>query len=165
MNFKEIDNYIIYEDGRIFSKKFNRFIKSTLDKRKDRPINKCYYKVCLYKNGKRYTKSIHRLVAEAFIPNPNNLEMVDHIDQNPQNNDITNLRWCSRSTNTLNTGVQKNNRLGEKFISIKKVKTYIYYRFGIRQGNKYVISKFFKTLEEAIIFRNEWLKENPKYSL
>ena len=161
MNFKPIEgfeNYIIYEDGRIFNKKFNRFITNFLK------INTKlkYYVVCLCKNTKQYTKKLHRLLALAFIPNPNNLEMVDHIDRNPQNNAIENLRWCSRSTNMLNKAVQKNNKLGEKYIAKTKNNTY---KINIKKGNNHRIQKIFKTLEDAIEFRNEWIKENPEYSL
>jgi len=165
MNFKEIEgfeDYIIYEDGDIYSKFYNKFMKSSINKRKDRPLDKCYYVICLFKNNKIHTKKIHRLLALAFIPNPDNLPCVDHIDRNPQNNAIENLRWASYSTNKLNCGVQKDNQLGEKYIGKTKNNTY---RFRIIKYNKYVISEYFKTLEEAIEYRNEWLKKNPQYSL
>lgn len=61
-----------------------------------------YVDVSLYKDGKRIHKKPHRLVAEAFIPNPNNLPEVDHIDTNKDNNRIDNLRWCTHSENHLN---------------------------------------------------------------
>lgn len=48
------------------------------------------------------TKLVHRLVAEAFIPNPNNYTDVDHIDGDRTNNNVSNLRWCTRSMNMLN---------------------------------------------------------------
>ena len=45
---------------------------------------------------------LHRLVADAFLDNPNNHQFVDHIDRDRLHNDVTNLRWCSRSQNGMN---------------------------------------------------------------
>lgn len=59
------------------------------------------------KHGKNYCKNIHRLVAEYFIPNPNNYDEVDHIDRNKQNNHISNLRWVTSSMNNLNKNDKK----------------------------------------------------------
>ena len=61
--------------------------------------NKGYYLVCLYKDGKKYYKLVHRLVAEAFIPNPDNLPCVNHKDENTQNNHVDNLEWCTQKYN------------------------------------------------------------------
>lgn len=58
-----------------------------------------YMLVDMRKNKKRYIKCVHRLVAEAFIPNPNNLPQVNHIDGNKANNNVTNLEWCTCSEN------------------------------------------------------------------
>ena len=58
-----------------------------------------YRKVCLYKDGKMYNKRIHRLVAEAHIPNPYNKAEVNHEDVNPRNNRVSNLSWCTRVEN------------------------------------------------------------------
>lgn len=58
-----------------------------------------YLHVGLYKDKKRKSKTIHRLVAEAFIPNPNHLKVVNHIDGNKLNNVYTNLEWCTHSDN------------------------------------------------------------------
>lgn len=61
--------------------------------------HKGYLKVGLMKDGKSNKHRINRLVAEAFIDNPENLPFVDHIDGNKQNNSITNLRWITNLDN------------------------------------------------------------------
>lgn len=53
-------------------------------------------------SGKSYTKQVHRLVAEAFIPNLEGKPFIDHIDTNPENNNVTNLRWCTTEENSNN---------------------------------------------------------------
>ena len=58
-----------------------------------------YLIVSLYKNNKSSQKYVHRLVAEAFIPNPDNLPEVNHKDGNKQNNCINNLEWCTSKEN------------------------------------------------------------------
>ena len=60
-----------------------------------------YYQVSLWKNNKEEHKYIHRLVAEAFIPNPLNLPEVNHIDGNRQNNNVSNLEWVDSLDNKL----------------------------------------------------------------
>lgn len=60
----------------------------------------CY--VMFRKDGKRFKYSVHRLVANAFLPNPNNLPQIDHIDSNKCNNVVTNLRWCDAFGNMSN---------------------------------------------------------------
>jgi len=83
-----MENYIIYSDGKVFGKRYNRFLKPYGDGRG-------YLQVQIA--GKNY--KIHRLVAEKFIPNPNNLPQVDHIDGDKTNNDVSNLRWVTHMTN------------------------------------------------------------------
>jgi hypothetical protein len=58
-----------------------------------------YLAVTLYKEGKKLTHSIHRLVARAFIDNPKNLPQVNHIDEDKHNNSVLNLEWCTASHN------------------------------------------------------------------
>lgn len=60
-----------------------------------------YLTVVLYNKGKRFPKTVHRLVAMAFIDNPDGLEMVNHKDENKENNVVDNLEWCSRGYNQL----------------------------------------------------------------
>jgi hypothetical protein len=59
-----------------------------------------YYVIGLHKNGKRKYKAIHRLVAETFIPNPNNYPLVNHKDENKLNNCVDNLEWCTHKYNS-----------------------------------------------------------------
>lgn len=69
----------------------------------------------------RKNRNFHRVIAETFIPNLNNLPCVNHKDGNKQNNRVDNLEWCTHSENTLHsfrTGLQKTNRWG-------KVKKYV----------------------------------------
>ena len=69
----------------------------------------CYKIVNLWKDGRYYKKYIHRLIAEAFIPNPNNLPMINHKDEDGTNNSIDNLEWCTREYN-VNYGTAKERR-------------------------------------------------------
>ena len=58
-----------------------------------------YLQVGLWKNGKCKKYAVHRLVAQVFIPNPNNLPCVNHKDENEQNNVVSNLEWCTHEYN------------------------------------------------------------------
>lgn len=79
-----------------------------------------YLRVHLYKNQKIKTCLVHRLVAEAFLPNPNNYKEVNHKDENPSNNMAKNLEWCDRAYNN-NYGT-RNKRVSEKLsIPVKRI--------------------------------------------
>lgn len=87
---KIFDNYILYEDGRLYCTLRGVFLKQS---------------TWLYKtyniriNGKRRQMLTHRLLAQAFIPNPENKPQVNHIDGNKLNNDLSNLEWVTCSEN------------------------------------------------------------------
>lgn len=77
-----------------------------------------YLSVGLSKNNTQKTKTVHRLVAEAFIPNPNNLEMVNHRDEDRTNNHVENLEWCTRAYNQLHSlklHPERNKKFAENF--------------------------------------------------
>ena len=69
---------------------------------------KGYRAISLSKNGARKTYKVHRLVAEAFIPNNDNLPQINHKDENRYNNHVDNLEWCSSKYNN-NYGNHKKN--------------------------------------------------------
>ena len=107
-----MDNYEIWKDckgyegkyqvsnqGRIWSVVSQRYLKPRLD-------SKGYWIVNLTApNGKKKTERIHRLVALAFIENPNNLPQVNHKDENKQNCNVDNLEWCDAKYN-INYGTR-----------------------------------------------------------
>lgn len=83
--------YQVSNKGNVRHVKFNRLLK---------PSKSGQYSIAiLSKGGKKVGKSVHRLVAEAFIPNPNNLPVINHIDQDKHNNTVENLEWCTQSYN------------------------------------------------------------------
>ena len=70
--------------------------------------HKGYKKVHLYKNNIGKPFNVHRLAAETFIPNPDNLPQINHIDENPSNNRVDNLEWCSMDYNIhYGTGIAR----------------------------------------------------------
>lgn len=71
-----------------------------------------YYNICLMKDKKKTYPKIHRLVAQAFIPNPDNKPIVNHIDGDKHNNAVSNLEWCTHKENTahaINSGLFETN--------------------------------------------------------
>lgn len=120
------ENYAITEDGAVFSYKRKIWLKPRTDK-------DGYLRVNLYDGkGKLTTYHIHRLVAETYIPNPNNLPLIDHIDRDRQNNSISNLRWVSHSQNLRNTSRTRcviNLDTGEIFDSIAAAAETVQERF------------------------------------
>lgn len=59
-----------------------------------------YYYINLFKNKKGKIYRMHRLVAIAFIPNPNNYQLINHKDENKANNNVENLEWCTSKYNS-----------------------------------------------------------------
>jgi len=152
----DYDGYFINRNGEILSKK--RYKDSIM---KPKMEKHGYYRICLLnKDNKRKFLLVHRLLALTFISNDNNLPHVDHIDRCKTNNSISNLRWASKELNNQNRTRPKNNKLGHKNITLyidkRNGKEYSYYIFIINR-NKKTHQKYFKTLEEAISYRDEYI--------
>lgn len=110
---KDIKNYeglyAVTEDGRVWSYKSNKFMIPAQ--------NNGYLFVNLYKEHKLKKAYIHRLVAEAYLPNPDNLPEVNHKDENKANNALSNLEWCTRQYNTnYGTSIQRSHEKLKKAI-------------------------------------------------
>lgn len=73
-----------------------------------------YKYVNLYKDGHMYSVKVHRLVAQAFLPNPNNLPQVNHKDENKANNNLINLEWCNVVYNLTYNNLQKRSHQKQK---------------------------------------------------
>ena len=86
------EKYYIYDTGDVYNTDTNKMLEGT--------IRLSGYKVYrLSKDGKKYQFYAHRLVAENFIPNPDNCKIVNHKDGDKLNNDVSNLEWCTQSEN------------------------------------------------------------------
>ena len=100
---------------------------------------KGYLRLDLWKDGKVHRRLIHRLLALQFIDNPDNLEMVDHIDRNKLNNSLQNLRWVTISQNNRNR-----NQKGYCFDKRSNK-----YKAQYRLNKKYYYIGYFDTEEKA----------------
>lgn len=85
--------YLISDEGKVFSTRTERVLKQIWSK-------EGYARVEINIDGIAKKHLVHRLVAEAFIPNPNNLPVVNHKDENPANNSVDNLEWCTYEYNS-----------------------------------------------------------------
>ena len=107
--------YMVSNFGRVKSIKFGKEI--ILKSRKDRYG---YLQLNLWKNNKLKRCRIHRLVAEAFLPNPHNYPCVNHKDEDKTNNNVDNLEWCTHKYNSnYGTAIQ---RRSQKRINGKRSK-------------------------------------------
>ena len=109
---KGFPNYVVSNRGRVYSLSRLRYDKPNYNKKGKFLIPRLgkqgYLYVGLCKNGKVTTKKVHRLVAEAFLPNEKSYECVNHRDECRTNNSVENLEWCTTQQNvTYGRAIQK----------------------------------------------------------
>lgn len=149
--------YTISDTGRITNMKTGKIKNQLLS-------NAGYYRVHLFKNGKGKICTVHRLVAQAFCPNPQNLPCVNHIDGNKLNNKSINLEWVSHSDNNkeavkLGLAPSGANRYNSCFTEEQIVFLHELYELGY---SKTKLSKIFgvnRSTMTAIINKKTYKKE------
>ena len=140
---KGFELYSVSDQGNVRNDKTGRILKGGLDK-------DGYPQVILCKNRSRVNRKVHRLVAEAFIPNPDNKPQVNHIDGNKQNNAASNLEFCTNQENQthfwryLNNEQNKANR-----INAHKGKGLLSDNPNSKSVIRLEDGKVFKTIKEA----------------
>jgi hypothetical protein len=150
--WKTIDgfpNYMVSTYGRVYNVKHDKHVRQYFSRR--------YFNVALSSNGKTTHFRVHRLVCQAFLLNPENRPLIDHIDNNPKNNNIENLRPASHAENSRNRLRNKNNKLGLK--GVVWCTSHRKYRASIRENGKTVHLGRYATPEEASKAYNDKAKE------
>jgi len=104
--------------------------------------------------GQKHYK-VHRLVALAFIPNPENRIEIDHIDRNTANNVVSNLRWSTREEQNYNTKTRKDSKVGERNIHFRKN----YPKCYIVSGKRIKKSRCFTNIPDAVAYRDACFEE------
>lgn len=123
--------YAVSTLGRIMSMRDGRIMKTTI-------TNKGYELVITHVDGKQKGYTVHRLVAEAFLSNENNYPVINHKDENPLNNNVNNLEWCTSSYNNtyndihIKSGIKRRGRPSHnKYKSSGKNKNKILHMYSL----------------------------------
>jgi len=142
MEIQGYPNYLIYEDGRVFSKKGKGKFLNPYEKKTG------YIELRLSNKGEVKNKRLHRLIAEHYIPNPDNLLQVDHINRIKNDNRIENLRWVSPKQNCNNRKmpvIKKNLKSGHKFIAANRK----YWEVNIKRRGR----RCFRNITDALCYK------------
>lgn len=140
-------NYLATKDGQIYSTFRNNYMKLC--------NNNGYLYTILRKNKKRITIRVHRVIAQTFIPNPDNKPNVNHIDGNKLNNKVKNLEWCTQSENVIHA--YKTNLINSYKRSVCKLDIYtlkVLDTFDSITDAAKNINKHIKTIDSVLSGRN-----------
>lgn len=143
---KNFENYSVSNLGNVRNDKTGRILKLCKN-------HYGYFHIGLSKNNKEYKFLVHRLVGLTFIPNPSNKPTIDHIDCNPTNNNVNNLRWASRLEQQYNKQISINNTSGFKGVYFDKTKNKWLAQISINGKIKHL--GLFENKEDAIICRTK----------
>ena len=141
--FKPIDgydNYLVSNFGNVKNSKTNKIMSPATHRYG-------YKRITLCKNGNCKNFYIHRLVALAFLENIDNKKVIDHIDNNPANNNVKNIRWATSKDNCYNQDKRITNTSGFKGVTFNKPSNK--YQANIRINGKKKHLGLFKSAEEA----------------
>ena len=141
--------YLINKNGEIKSKRTNQILKNKTDKNN-------YLRIGLCKNSNPITYLLHRLLALQFIPNTNDYPLVDHFDNNPSNNDLSNLRWITYSGNARNCNYKKKTSKYRGVSWDKKAKKWL---ACIRiDGKSKYLGQFINEEDASLVYQKEYDK-------
>jgi hypothetical protein len=136
----EYDNYSVSNLGNVRNDNTGMSLKAGVTRNG-------YLQFHLSKNGECIKHYIHRLVAKAFIPNPENKPFVDHVFNNVTDNRVEKLRWCTKEENQRNQQLSSRNTSGIKGVSWYKRNQK--WCASIKHNGKRIHLGYFKTIEEA----------------
>lgn len=150
-NFK---NYLLDRNGNIYSLFSKKFLN---------PNHSGVYIMYFLIDDNEIKKGVylHRILALTFLENRDNAPCIDHIDRNPRNNNLINLRWVTYQQNRINSKRPVNNKIGYKFICEEKYNNNgSRYRITIKSGTTRINKSYNKknfTIDEVVEIRNNLL--------
>lgn len=151
--------YIVHSDGRVYSCTKKRYLSTNR-------ISKNKYEYCCVGLGQK-SFYVHRLVADCFIPNPDNLPEVNHIDEDKTNNHVSNLEWISRkgnmkhSYNKIVEGHHKKMRENQEdwIGQSNSTRTIIGLTGECNKGGNYKVEVRCHCSNELVMYYNDFLKD------